>query len=86
MKIVVGYKGGEADQKVLQLALAQAKANNASVEILQVTDLQPKNQAELAKQEAIEKDLKKAVSPVRKGKHRLQFHLESRTDPGRVSS
>ena len=62
MKILIGYDGSEADYKVLQLGLKQAKANNASVEILHVADLQPKNQAELAKREKIDKDLEKAAA------------------------
>ena len=60
MKILVGYDGSKSDDKVLQLALQQAKANKASVEILHVADLQPKNQADLSKREKIDNDLKKA--------------------------
>ncbi len=58
MKIIVGYAGGGVDNKVLQLAEKEAKAHNASVEIIYTADLEPKNEAEAAKRDKIDKDLK----------------------------
>ncbi|MBI9086147.1 MAG: universal stress protein [Desulfobacterales bacterium] len=62
MKILVGYDGSKGDDKILELALQQAKANNASVEILHVADLQPKNRSDLSEREKIDKDLLRAAA------------------------
>jgi nucleotide-binding universal stress UspA family protein len=58
MKMIVGYEGGGAEDKVIQLAKQQAKANSASVEIMHVVDPTPKNESDLAKQEAAEKEVR----------------------------
>jgi len=57
MKMIVGYDGGGLEDKVVKLAKQQAKANNAEVEIMHVVDPTPKNEADLARQEAAEKEV-----------------------------
>lgn len=84
MKILIGYDGGEADTKVLQLGLKQAKANGASVKLLHVADLQPKNQADLAKKEKLEKELAKAAAMFENEGIACTTTLKSGLTPGEV--
>ena len=84
MKIIVGYAGGGVGNKVLQLAKQEAKAHNASVEVIYTSDLETKTRSEMAKREEAEKDLQKVADDFKAGGISCNAVVKSGLTPGEV--
>ncbi|MCB2169038.1 MAG: universal stress protein [Deltaproteobacteria bacterium] len=84
MKIIVGYAGGGVGNKVLQLAKQEAKAHNASVEIIHTSDLESKTRGEMAKREEAEKDLQKVADDFKAEGISCNAVLKNGLTPGEV--
>jgi len=84
MKIIVGYGGGGVGNKVLQLAKQEAKAHNASVEVIYTADLETKTRSEIAKREEAEKDLQKVADDFKAEGISCNAVVKSGLTPGEV--
>ena len=84
MKILVGYAGGGVGNKVLQMAKQEAKAHNASVEIIYTSDLETKTRSEMAKHDEAQKDLQKVADDFKAEGISCSTVLKSGLTPGEI--